>query len=69
MLKSDRVLVDCSCKICGINARTLGKSLPLRAEINASMAQVVKSFHSVVHLAHDPILGRMSAVQNGVVAL
>lgn len=52
------VQIECSCATCKANAVTLGKSLPLRAEVTESLKAILKGkFHGTVELAHDPLLG------------
>lgn len=52
------VQIECSCATCATNAATLGKSLPLRAEVTESMKAILKGkFHGAVELAHHPVLG------------
>jgi len=64
------VRVECACKTCAANARTLGKTLPLVAWITEAGAATIGTMtkataHGLVYLAHDPILG---AYQSAVLA-
>ena len=54
------VTLECSCKVCGVNAAKIGKTLPLRADVPARMVQAMsattdrKARHGLVYIAHDP---------------
>lgn len=52
-------VIECSCKVCAINAQHLGKTLPLRAEITEALAARTttrKAIHAVIDMAHDPAI-------------
>ena len=61
-----RIRVTCDCSICETNAKHVGASFPLAAEVNAVMATNVgitdrnankaSKTHGLVHTAHDPSL-------------
>ena len=52
------VRVECSCNICKVNAAKVGKSLPLRAEVDSRLLAALKGKpHAAVYEAHHPIFG------------
>ena len=56
------VQVECSCNICKVNAAKLGKSLPLRAEVDPRFLAALKGkAHAAVCEAHHPIFGSRTA--------
>ena len=63
--------IECSCKVCRVNAEALGLPLPLRAEAPAALVAMVKSAHGLVHVAHDPndVTGAAARARSGVRAL
>lgn len=66
--------IECSCKTCKTNAATLGKPLPLAAEVPPALAAIARTAqgrHGLVHMAHDPnaITGAAARARTNVRAL
>jgi hypothetical protein len=60
-------IIECSCDHCRQYADRKGLTLPLRAEVNVKMAEVICSSaegrHSMVQKAYQPPFGQMDAMQ------
>lgn len=66
----NKTIIECSCKVCEVNAKYLGKELPLKASVTEALAKVLgKNTHATVELAHHPILGKSAAKQSNIVAV
>lgn len=65
------VRVSCNCKVCKINAKKVGASFPLSADIPEKLhATLEGDFHGIVYSAHDPtFVGESVRRQTGTVAI
>jgi len=62
---TETVAIECSCKVCEKNAASLGRSLPLRAEVPVAVRDTIafdkQGRHGVIYSLHHPTFGPMNA--------
>lgn len=63
-MTTDTVTIECSCKVCAKNAASLGRALPLRAEVPVAVRDTVafdrQGRHGVIYTLHHPVTGHLS---------